>query len=205
MKIAALLLVVVASLLGGCRITAFEHAPVTTQACDRQLAGDWLSVGDAPGQDGEVVLRIDDDCRLQVDEHEHGGEHDGVRDGNATQVRLGRHDGRTYAWVDAAWAQQRFDPESRDLQPRPGDVYLVRYQLAGDRLTLHAPDSVVIAHAIIDGNIPGEVRYGDNRLHNRITGAAQPALLQREDFFDAEAIAFRRAATDAAPQDPKLP
>lgn len=201
MRIAALLLVLLASLLGGCRITAFEHAPVTAQACDRQLAGHWLSVGDAPGQDGEVALRIDDDCRMQVDEHEHGG----VRGGDATQVELGRQDGHSYAWVDAGWAQQRFDPESRDLQPRSGDVYLVRYQLAGDRLTLHAPDSVVIAHAIIDGDIPGEVRYGDSRLHNRIIGAAQPELLQRESFFDAQAIVFRRAQTEPAQQAPKLP
>lgn len=189
------------SLLGGCQITAFEQVPVAAQACDPQLTGRWLSVAEDPGKAGEVELRIDADCQLQVDEHKR----DGIRKGDGTPFHVGSHGGHDYAWVDAGWARRRFDPEGVELRPMAGDNYLVRLQRQDDLLTLYAPDSTAIAHRIIDGDIPGEVLYDDWRLHNRITGAVQSDLLEQPGFFDAQPITFRRAAVDPPHAAPKTP
>ncbi len=180
--------------LAACRITAFEHAPIIAEACDPQLTGRWLSVGDGPGSDGEVELRIDRDCRLQVAEHEHGG----LRRGDSTMLQVGRHAGHRYVWADAGWALRRFAAEldGQAAQLQPGDVYLLRYRIQGGQLTVQSPDSVGIAHRIIDGDIPGEVLHADSRLFNRITGDPQAGLLERGDLFNPETIAFRRADAD---------
>lgn len=174
-------------LLAGCQMTTFEQSPVAATGCDPALAGHWLSTGDEPGEDGEMVLRIDAQCRLEVDEHKQGEVHTGA----ATTFKVGRHGAHRYAWVDGAWLSTRFEEEH---QPPAGDVYVLRYAVDGDRLQLWSTNEKPIAHAIIDGELKGEVVYRDNSLFNRLVGEQPASVLERADFFDDEPGQFRREA-----------
>jgi hypothetical protein len=174
--------------LAACETTSFQAPPVAEQACDSQLTGTWLSVGDKPDENGEVELRIDGKCQLLFIEHEK----DGTKEGVTTQVHVGNDRDAGYLWVDSAWAVTRFDMK----QPPPeGDIYLLRYRIRNDRLVLEAPDDSAIAHRIIDGKINGEVRRIDGNLNNRLLAPVDPAILRQRGFFDKEKAELRRATT----------
>ena len=179
-----------ALLLAGCQMTSFEKSPLAAAGgCDPALVGDWASIGDPPDEDGEVTLRLDAQCRLTYEERKATG----LVTGEATTVHVARHGDHAYAWVDAAWALARFEEDHR---PPAGDIMLVRYRLDGDVLELWSTDDKPIAHAIIDGQLEGEVIAADNELFNRLTGEQAPAVLERDGLFDAEPARFRRAAKD---------
>lgn len=171
--------------LAGCQATTFETAPLAAEACDAQLAGRWLSIGEQPSDDGEVELRIDADCRIEVLEHEQSG----LRTGVGTTVQVGQQEGQRYAWVPASWLRERFD---KDFLTPDGDVFVLRYRVDHDQLHLNFPDEKALAHRIIDGALQGEVRAVDRRLLVRLTGPAQPALLGSPRFFVWESQQFRR-------------
>lgn len=177
--------------LAGCQATSFETAPLTATACDPALTGRWLSIDDEGKADGEVEIRVSDDCQLEVDDREKGV----ARQGPATALFVAEHVGEHFAWVDAAWVRARFAPE---VAITDGDIYLMHWRVKSDDLWLRAPDHVAIAHKIIDGDIPGEVHSAEHRLRNRITGPAAPKLLEANDFFDRDELRFRRSK-DGAP------
>jgi len=79
--------------------------------------------------------------------------------------------------------------------PPASDIFLVRYSVRNDRLTLQAPDDKAIAHRIIDGKINGEVRRIDGNLNNRILAPVDPAVLRQPGFFDKEKAELRRRAS----------
>lgn len=172
-------------ILGGCQITTFEKPPIAETACDAGLAGHWSSIGDEHEDDGDVQLDMTQTCSLNVSDL-HQGE---MRHGEPTQVHIGQMVEHRYLWVDSAWAEKRFESE---LTPRPGDVYLLRYELKGDELVLYSPDDKLIAHRIIDDEISGDTSKIEYDLHNRITGGPHPLLLDTPGFFKAESIRFRR-------------
>jgi hypothetical protein len=83
-------------------------------------------------------------------------------------------------------------------QPPPsGDIFLLRYQMNNNELTLEAPDDRAIAHRIIDGKINGEVRHIDGNLNNRLLAPVDPAVLREPGFFDKENAKLRRAPEPA--------
>jgi hypothetical protein len=171
--------------LAGCQVTTFEQSPLAALPCDPAVAGEWHSLGDEPSGDGEMILRISNDCQLAIEERTA----DGPRTGEPTPLFLGEHAGQRYAWTDAGWMLRRF---REDHAVPAGDVHLVRFAIAGDRLELWSTDDKAIAHAIIDGELTGEVIARDSRLFNRLV-APQPAdVLDRTDVFDAEPAAFRK-------------
>jgi hypothetical protein len=172
-------------LLAGCETTSFQAPPVAAAACDRALVGTWDSIGDKREENGEVELRIDDQCMLLFIEHEK----DGTKEGTPTQLHVGNDNGSGYLWVDGAWVASRFDMKQA---PPAGDIFLVRYRIKNDQLTLQAPDDKAIAHRIIDGKINGEVRRIDGNLDNRILAPIDPAVLRQPGFFDKEKAELRR-------------
>ena len=177
-------------LLAGCQGTMFEKSPLAETGCNPALAGTWLSQDEDPDDVGEVVLKVDARCRVEVEEHEARG----IKRGDAVQVRLGRHGTHDYLWVDARWAHKRFE---EDHVPPAGDVYLLRYALQGDELSIWSTDDKPIAHDIIDNELTGEVISRDNRLFNRLTGEPGPDVLDRASLFKADAARFRRQAPAA--------
>jgi len=177
-------------LLAGCETTSFQAAPVAADVCDRALIGTWDSIGDKREDNGEVELRIDDQCNLLFIEHEKNGS----KQGAATLLHVGHDRGDGFLWVDGAWVASRFD--MKRTVPA-GDIFLVDYRIKNDRLTLHAPNDKAIAHRIIDGKINGEVRRVDGDLDNRILAPADPAMLHQPWFFDAEKAELRRRASGA--------
>jgi hypothetical protein len=184
--------------LAGCQATTFEQSPLAALPCDPAIVGEWHSVGDAPPDegeatgrvarsgDGEVILRVSADCQLSVEERTA----EGPRKGEPTPLFLGEHAGRRYAWTDAGWMMRRFEEDHR---PPVGDVHVVRFALEGDRLLLWSTDDKPIAHAIIDGDLKGEVIARDSRLFNRLLAPQRPDVLEREGFFDPEPAPFRKA------------
>lgn len=179
--------------LAACSMTGFDRAPVAVGACDAQLPGRWLSAAGDGEPAGAIELRIDPACGLQVTEH-----HDGQpRRRHATTFRVGADGAARYAWVDAAWVQAGDGDHLVEARVRadPGDVFLVRYRVEGDRLAIEHPDSTAIAHRMIDGDIDGEVRKAGSDLYNRVVDARARELLQAPGFFHAKALVFHRAGT----------
>lgn len=175
-------------LLAGCETTSFQAPPVAAGVCDANLVGVWDSIGDKHENDGEVELRIDDKCMLLFVEHEKAG----TKEGTTTQLHVGSDGKAGYLWVDGAWVAKRFEMKE---PPPAGDIYLVRYRIAHDRLTLQAPDDKAIAHRIIDGKFNGEVHRTDGSLSNRILAPTDPAILREPGFFDQEKAELRRRAS----------
>ena len=172
-------------LLAGCQMTTFATAPIAAGDCDPGLAGRWLSMDEDPAKNGEVVLVLDDACQLVME----ATQKDGVRRSEPTPLHLGQHGLYRYAWVDARWALAQAD-EARTVAG--SDVYLLRLARDGDRLTLWTVDDKGVAHAIIDGQLTGEVVAKDRDLVNRLTDASEAALLDHPGLFKAEPVGFLR-------------
>jgi hypothetical protein len=77
--------------------------------------------------------------------------------------------------------------------PPEGDLYLLRYAIAGDELTLELPNDRAIAHRILDNKIRGEVHRTENNLRNRLLAPVEPAALREAGFFDDDKGVLRRA------------
>lgn len=179
-----------ALLLGACQMTTFEAAPIAAGGCDPGLAGRWLSMDEDAAGNGEVVLVLDDACRLVMEI----AQKDSVRRSEPTALHLGRHGLYRYGWVDARWALAQAD-DARGVPD--SDVYLLRIARDGDRLTLWTIDDKAVAHAIIDGQLSGEVRAKDRDVVNRLTGAGDAALLDHPGLFKSEPVGFLRQADGA--------
>lgn len=181
------LLAAAALLLGACQMTTFDAAPIAAAGCDPELAGRWLSMDEDPAKNGEVVLVVDAACQLVME----SVQKDGVRRSEPTALHLGQHGLYRYGWVDARWALLQFDEEH--VVPET-DVYLLRLARDGDRLTLWTTDDKAIAHAIIDGELTGDVVSNDRDLFNRLTETGDAALLDHPGLFKADPVAFLRQA-----------
>lgn len=173
-------------LLGACESTTFEHPPVAESGCDAALAGNWFSLADTRDEsDGEAELLIDGSCKLLLIEHKK----DGVVSDDPTLLHIGTDERQGYLWVDAAWAYRRAD--SKELTV-PGDVYVLRYRIHGDKLELQTLNDKAIAHRIIDGDLRGVTRKSEHDLFNRLTGTVTPQQLRRHDFFADKPVRFKR-------------
>ena len=185
------ILFIVASclLLAACESTSFQAPPVAEIACDPALAGRWIAPESEEKNSDDVELRIDAACRLLFIDHDNG-----VRnEGEPVQAHLGVDGDAHYLWVDAAWAAKRFDAK----QPPPvGDLFVLRYLLTQDSLTLEMPDNRAVAHRIIDNKINGEVRRYDGVLANRLLAPIDAKALREPGFFTSEPARFQRAATE---------
>lgn len=175
--------------LAGCEATSFQVPPVAEGACDPALAGTWLSIDDKPGgkDDGEVELRIDARCQLLFVENEKAGR----KEGSPTQLHVGNDGDARFLWVDADWAKQRF--EMKDTAAPSGDIYLLRYSVANETLTLELPDDRAVAHRIVDGKIRGETHKTEGSLTNRLLAPIDPAVLREAGFFDDDKGVLRKA------------
>ena len=74
-------------------------------------------------------------------------------------------------------------------------VYLLRYAITNDTLTLELPDDRAVAHRIVDGKIRGETHKTENSLTNRLLAPVDPAALREAGFFDGDKGVLRRATT----------
>jgi hypothetical protein len=193
-------LLLLAACCGGCETVVFESSPVAAQACDPQLVGDWLSVGDRPGNAGEVELRIDAACTLLFVEHDKGA----PRLGEPTALHVG-HDGRiAYAWVDARWAEERMD-NSSEAEPKlpeepsefaAGDIVLMRYRVSARKLEFSNAEPKLFAHRIIDEKIKGEVSRNDQgRLAVRVSAPVDAKALRDARLFPRGEMRFEHAST----------
>ena len=186
----AVAIVMLCALGCGCQSTSFQTAPLAADpGCDPALAGHWDSVTDEGAPNDEMRLVISADCRLAVTDTDGGR----VREGEPTTLRVGHLGDQRYAWVTAGWADVRFDATD-DLHTDPSDIYLFRYRVEGDALTVEFVNHKAVAHRIIDGGVAGTVRSDDDALVNRITGPARPEVLALPDLFSDDATHFRRQA-----------
>ena len=176
-------------LLVGCVSTTFEHPPVAERTCDAALVGDWRYVRPVD-EKGEVKLVIGKTCRLLMLNHL-GGATD--RD-EPTQLHLGMDEQQGYLWVDAGWATRSASSHEPTI---PGDVYVLRYNLHGDKLELQTLNDKAIAHRIIDDDLPGETHKSNKGLFNRITGTVTLQQLHLRDFFNVEHVLFERSDSNA--------
>jgi hypothetical protein len=162
----ALLLPLLLLALTGCERTLFERAPAEAAAgCDPALVGRWLSLGDKPEDEGELVATVDAQCRLVTVERKAGGD----RTSAATTLRSGKADGVRYLWLDADWANASFEVKRTALDSA-GDVYVFAWRLRGERLELAAPPHRALAHKVLDKDIEGGVLMHDDSLTVRLTG-----------------------------------
>jgi hypothetical protein len=190
-------LLLIAAFCSGCETVVFQAPPVAAQPCDAALVGNWLSVGDKPGNAGEVELRIAGDCTLSFVEHEHGA----PREGEPTALHVGRDGAIAYAWVDARWAEKRMDTSTKAAgqaaEPSgfaAGDIVLMRYRVSGHRLELRNADPKRFAHRIIDGAIPGTVARDDQgHLAVRVSAPVDPKQLRDATLFPRGEMRFTRA------------
>jgi len=189
-----LLVLAMLVLLSGCEVTTFEKAPLPDLACDKQLVGHWLSVAEngKTEADGEIELRIGSDCSLELDEQKHGL----IKRGEPTQLHVGQSGRFHYVWVDAGWAQVRFE---LDKAVHEQDVIVLSYRVNKKLLELQSTDDKAIAHQIIDGRIAGDVSRSNDRLLNRITGGPHPQVLEMSGVFERKKLRFRRANASEAP------
>jgi hypothetical protein len=184
-----------AAMCGGCETVVFQAPPVAAEACDAALVGNWLSVGDNPGNAGEVELRIGADCTLLFVEHDKGA----PREGEPTPLHVGR-DGRiAYAWVDARWADQRMalSPEAKKAEASSafaaGDIVLMQYRVSGRRLELRNADPKQFAHRVIDDAIKGTVTRDDQgHLAVRVSAPVDPKQLRDAKLFPRGEMRFTR-------------
>jgi hypothetical protein len=192
----ALLLPLLLLALGGCERTVFERPPAEAAAgCDPALVGRWLSLGDKPEDEGELVATVDARCRLVTVERKASGE----RTSAATTLHSGKADGVRYLWLDAAWANASFEVTPTVLD-EAGDVYVFAWRLRGGRLELAAPPHRALAHKVLDKDIEGGVLLHDDALTVRLTGERDELrkLLRTYRVFRFDRpLRFRRA--DAAP------
>jgi hypothetical protein len=185
---------------GGCETVVFQAPPVAATACDPDLVGKWLSVGDKADDRGEVELRIAADCALSFVEHEK----DGTDEGEPTTLQVGR-DGRIrYAWVDAHWAERRMESSSNGETKETensqgfaaGDIVLMRYRVSGRRLELLQADPKQFAHRIVDDRIKGTIaRDESGHLAVRVTVPVDAKALRDSALFPRGEMRFERAAT----------
>ena len=92
--------------------------------------------------------------------------------------------------MDAAWAYRRAESKEQTI---PGDVYVMRYHINGDKLELQTPDDKTIAHWIIDDDLRGETHKSDHGLFNRLTGTVTSQQLRRHDFFSDKLTRFQHS------------
>ena len=179
-------------LLSACESTSFQAAPFAEAQCDPALNGNWRPVDDQTGRADDVELQIDSRCQILFTETKNG-EH---RDGKPVTAHIGNDGDNHYLWVDAAWVVTRFDLK----QTLPaGDVFVVRYRIENGQLVLQSTDNRTIAHRIIDGKFPGEVRRIDGDLRNRMLAPIDVAVLREPGFFAKEETRLRREPAGSAP------
>ena len=191
--------------LTGCESTRFEAPPVKA-TYDKAILGRWLSVGDTPGERGEVELRITHRRGAHDGAPEGGGfevwdelvfvenKKEGTTKGEPTDLHVGRDGDRRYLWVDANWAEVRMGETPRADK---GDVFVFRYRIDGDRLELWQPDTQAIAHRVIDNKLKGDVHQANDELHVRLKAPVAPEALRMRYFWDEDVLRFERAPTDA--------
>ena len=191
-------------LLAGCETTRFESSPFAATS-DDALHGRWLSVGERPGELGEVELQVARRYGAHADSPEGGGfevwdelvfiEHkkEGAQSGKPTDLNVGRDGDRRYLWVDAQWAEERMGEHPR---PDKGDVFLFRYRIEGDRLEVWRANTRAFAHKVIDNEFKGEIQRSDDELHVRLKSPVDPKLLRNTRLWDREVLEFERARAE---------
>jgi hypothetical protein len=196
-------MVLAAVLCTGCETVVFEASPVAAQECDPALVGNWLSIGDKPQDKGEVEIRITSDCKLLFVEHEK----EVTREGDWTQLYVGR-DGRIrYLWIDARWTEQRMAltderakanaEEAKASEFAAGDFVVFQYRVDAHRLEVNKPNPKAFAHRIIDEQIKGEVKHdADGDLAVRVTAPVDPRQLRDAKLFPRGDMRFERAPAD---------
>jgi hypothetical protein len=182
----------------GCETVVFQAPPVAAQSCDPALVGRWLSVGDQPGEHGEVELKITADCTLWFVEHEKNG----IDQGEPTTLHVGR-DGRiAYAWVDARWTEKRMQ-DSPDRWKggtgsgiNEGDLVLLKYRASGRSLEFRMADAKAFAHRVIDGKIKGTVDSDEDEIAVRVTAPVDPRTLRDGKLFPRGEMHFERSTSN---------
>lgn len=180
------MLMCVLALTCACQATSFQTPPLADGDCDPALAGGWVSLDDKGVPNGDLRLLISASCQINLT----GTSVKQAPPEGPTQAHMARHGGQSYAWLDAGWANRMM--EVKEFQVDPGDVYLFRYEVHDDELLLQTVDHKVVAHRIIDGDIAGTVRSDENVLVNRVTGIAQPIVLDVPGLFSKDASRFGR-------------
>lgn len=180
---ARLALLLAALAIGGCSRTTFENAPLDTGKCDPALVGRWEGEDDP----SEFQAELDAACKLRVRNTTGHGSHE-IDIGELQSGRIGEND---YLWFNAARMNLALEIASMP-RDRASDVYLLRYRISENTLTLWQPDHKRIAHLVVDGQGQGDVQLIDNGssfdLVNHVHGdrAGIRKLIEKHAPFGSE-------------------
>ncbi|HEY0661650.1 MAG TPA: hypothetical protein VGD21_10095 [Lysobacter sp.] len=193
-----LALLLAALAIGGCSRTTFENAPLDTGKCDPALVGRWEGEDDP----SEFQAELDTACKLRVRSTTGHGTHE-IDIGELQSGRIGEDD---YLWFNATRMNLALEIGAMP-RDRASDVYVLRYRVSGNTLTLRQPDHKRIAHLVVDGQGRGDVQLTDNGsnfdLVNHVHGdrADIRKLIEKHAPFDSgqEAVLLRREPTGRGP------
>jgi len=190
-----LLLALAALLLSGCERTRFANAPAESTGCDPRLVGHWTSSATDDDDAGEVEAWVAGDCALSVQQNDKSP----PRRSEGGQLRSARVGDADLLWIGAAWADPQFEIERDAITPAAGedhDIYLYRWALDGDHLTLTFANDRALAHRMIDDKLKGEMLRADYELHVRVTAdqASLQGMIARDEIFaGGRQLGFDRA------------
>ena len=176
-------------LLTGCQATFWAQPPSSQWGCDSAVQGRWYSEINYPeeGESEQVSINIDASCQV-VGRQLVGGAI--VLTSEPTSVRMARHQGWNYAWLDAN-ALLAFD--GNGYRTPAGDVMVFRYRVEGDQLQVWNINHLHVRSLINSGAVAGGFDDDEFNEFNRITGPVAPALLGAPELFAGQATVLTRA------------
>ena len=176
-------------LLTGCQATFWAQPPSSQGGCDPAARGLWYSEIHYPdeGESQQVSISIDASCQA-VGRQILGGTV--VQTSEPASVRMARHQGWSYAWIDAN-ALLTFDGQAHRTQA--GDVMVFRYRVEGNQLQVWNINHMHARSLIDTGAVAGEFQDDEINEFNRITGPMAPAQLGAPELFAGEPTVLTRA------------
>jgi len=195
------LLLPLAGVLAGCQVTALQRAPTgATGECPKELRGAWIALDDQGREESDFGVWVHDDCG--VESREKGK----ARPAQQPLPHLATFagNGRPYVMVTVADARTLLGEETRDEQMPDDALLFFRWSRDEQLLTLQQPDHRRVATLVVQGAVPGRVRWENNGGSSLLTGDADQIAdaLRRMDLVDdGEALRFKRVGDDGRALD----
>lgn len=186
-------------LLAACTQVEFQAPPsLPLLDCDPMLVGDWQVI-DAQTEEissERVYLRVTEGCAqwlgIEVDERP-GNEPKLKVDDMKNEMSLGFARAGEQRYV-ASMARPKPDPEPVDPDQRPTGYVLAAYETDGDSWLFRLIEPSLVAHLIIDDEIPGWLEKRDRRADGRRDAMAKHYTVYV--FGDADSISTVLQAHD---------
>ena len=183
MTLRTIVVVLFATLFGGCVETRFESPPGDNiETCDVHWKGLW---GDPQSKNEPSAIYIDDECHFIVlDQPEKGGPLKRVH----VPMNYVHADDKDYLVIADTSLKGLVEikaPYGIDPLPQKS-FYFVRYRIRGDSIEINQVDSERLAKLVVDRKLEGTVSKTANELHVYIRGnrAKMLEILRTQSIFE---------------------